>query len=85
MTTATEHVAPPSPASSVQSRWITDWRAEGETFCAATGKTLAFRQSFLSYKNGNAAYGAFLVLYAACFAVTYVVYLRSGRRPTTVA
>jgi NNP family nitrate/nitrite transporter-like MFS transporter len=46
---------------------------------------LAFRQSFLSYQNGNAAYGAFLAFYAAGVAVTYVVYLRPRRRPTTAA
>jgi NNP family nitrate/nitrite transporter-like MFS transporter len=46
---------------------------------------LAFRQSFLSYQNGNAAYGAFLAFYAAGVAVTYVVYLRSRRRPTAAA
>jgi NNP family nitrate/nitrite transporter-like MFS transporter len=46
---------------------------------------LAFRQSFLSYHNGNAAYAAFLAFYAACFAVTYAVYLRSRRRPTAAA
>jgi NNP family nitrate/nitrite transporter-like MFS transporter len=40
---------------------------------------LAFRQSFLSYKNGNAAYLAFLIFYAICFAVTWFVYLRPSR------
>jgi NNP family nitrate/nitrite transporter-like MFS transporter len=37
---------------------------------------LAFRQSFLSYKNGNAAYIGFLAFYAVCFVVTWAVYLR---------
>ena len=37
---------------------------------------LAFRQSFLEYKTGNAAYIAFIAYYAICFAVTWWVYLR---------
>ena len=37
---------------------------------------LAFRQSFLSDKNGNAAYLAFIAFYAICFVVTWAVYLR---------
>jgi NNP family nitrate/nitrite transporter-like MFS transporter len=37
---------------------------------------LAFRQSFLSYKNGNAAYIGFIAFYAVCFVVTWVFYLR---------
>jgi NNP family nitrate/nitrite transporter-like MFS transporter len=40
---------------------------------------VAFRQSFLSYGNGSAAYLAFIAFYAACAIVTYVVYLRPGR------
>jgi MFS transporter, NNP family, nitrate/nitrite transporter len=41
---------------------------------------LAFRQSFLSYKTGNAAYIAFIAYYGVCAAVTWAVYLR-GRLP----
>jgi NNP family nitrate/nitrite transporter-like MFS transporter len=42
---------------------------------------LAFRQSFLTYKTGNAAYVAFIAFYGICFAVTWFVYLRpSGKR-----
>jgi NNP family nitrate/nitrite transporter-like MFS transporter len=37
---------------------------------------VAFRQSFLETKEGNAAYIAFLAYYAVCVLVTYVVYLR---------
>jgi NNP family nitrate/nitrite transporter-like MFS transporter len=37
---------------------------------------IAFRQSFLSYKTGNAAYIGFLAFYAVCVAVTWFVYLR---------
>ena len=37
---------------------------------------LAFRQSFLSTKNGDAAYLGFLVFYALCAGLTWVVYLR---------
>jgi NNP family nitrate/nitrite transporter-like MFS transporter len=37
---------------------------------------LAFRQSFLTYKTGNAAYIGFLAFYALCFVVTWVVYLQ---------
>ena len=46
---------------------------------------LAFRQSFLDTKNGNAAYIAFIAYYAICFAVTYAVYLRTGRSSTPQA
>ncbi len=37
---------------------------------------LTFRQSFLTLKNGNGAYVAFIVFYALCFALTWAVYLR---------
>ena len=37
---------------------------------------LAFRQSFLSTKTGDAAYIAFLVFYAVCAVVTWAVYMR---------
>lgn len=40
------------------------------------GVNLAFRQSFLSTKTGNAAYIAFIGFYAVCMAVTWIVYLR---------
>ena len=40
---------------------------------------LAFRQSFLDTKNGDAAYVAFICFYVACLAVTWVVYRRAGR------
>ena len=40
---------------------------------------IAFRQSFLSTKTGNAAYIGFLVWYAVCFALTWTVYLRRSR------
>jgi len=42
---------------------------------------MTFRQSFLSTKSGDAAYLGFLVFYALCGALTWVVYLR--RRPAT--
>jgi len=46
---------------------------------------LAFRESFLTYKTGNAAYIAFLAYYGVCFAVTWLVFLRpSARRLTGV-
>jgi NNP family nitrate/nitrite transporter-like MFS transporter len=38
----------------------------------------ALRESFLTNKNGNAAYIAFLAFYALCFVVTYTVYLRKS-------
>ena len=41
---------------------------------------VAFRQSFLSYGNGSAAYLAFIAFYLACAVVTYVVYLRPSDR-----
>ena len=37
---------------------------------------LAFRQSFLTLKNGDGAYLAFLCFYAVCFAVTWAVFIR---------
>jgi MFS transporter, NNP family, nitrate/nitrite transporter len=45
---------------------------------------LAFRQSFLSTGNGNAAYLAFLAFYALCFAVTWVAYVRPASRTQSV-
>ncbi len=39
---------------------------------------LAFRQSFLSTGSANAAYVAFIVFYAICFAVTWLVYVRKS-------
>jgi NNP family nitrate/nitrite transporter-like MFS transporter len=44
---------------------------------------LAFRQSFLTYRNGNAAYLAFILFYAACFVLTWYVYLRPSRSRLT--
>jgi NNP family nitrate/nitrite transporter-like MFS transporter len=41
---------------------------------------LAFRQSFLAYHNGNAAYIAFIACYALCFGLTWLVYLRPSAR-----
>ncbi|MEU5894029.1 nitrate/nitrite transporter [Streptomyces sp. NPDC047461] len=40
------------------------------------GINLAFRQSFLSNGSGTGAFVVFLVFYAACFVVTWAVYLR---------
>jgi NNP family nitrate/nitrite transporter-like MFS transporter len=37
---------------------------------------LAFRQSFLTWTNGDGAYLAFIAFYAVCFAVTWFVFLR---------
>jgi MFS transporter, NNP family, nitrate/nitrite transporter len=44
---------------------------------------LAFRQSFLETKTGNAAYIAFIAFYAACFVVTWMMYLRASERRLT--
>ncbi|MGW2383729.1 nitrate/nitrite transporter [Streptomyces sp. NPDC001658] len=46
------------------------------------GINLAFRQSFLSYGSGTGAFVAFLAFYAACFAVTWAVYLRRSAAKT---
>ncbi|MCX4823465.1 NarK/NasA family nitrate transporter [Streptomyces sp. NBC_01142] len=46
------------------------------------GINLAFRQSFLTAGTGTSAFVAFLAFYAACFTVTWAVYLR---RPATSA
>lgn len=40
---------------------------------------IAFRQSFLSQGNGDAAYLAFVAFYALCAAVTWAVYVRPSR------
>ncbi|MBB2947457.1 NNP family nitrate/nitrite transporter-like MFS transporter [Actinoplanes lutulentus] len=45
---------------------------------------LAFRQSFLTYKDADAAYVAFIAFYLLCVAVTWAVYLRPAAR-TTIA
>ncbi|HZP53808.1 nitrate/nitrite transporter [Actinocrinis sp.] len=56
---------------------------------AATGAfggalvNFAFRESFLTYKSGNAAYIGFIAFYGLCFAVTWAVYLRPGSRRLT--
>lgn len=41
---------------------------------------IAFRQSFLSSGNGNAAYVAFIAFYVLCAVVTWTVYLRRSPR-----
>ncbi len=42
---------------------------------------IAFRQSFLAYGTGDAAYIGFIAFYAACVGLTWLVYLRAvGRR-----
>jgi NNP family nitrate/nitrite transporter-like MFS transporter len=41
---------------------------------------VAFRQSFLTYHTGNAAYLAFIAFYALCFLLTWLVYLRPSPR-----
>ena len=46
------------------------------------GINLAFRQSFLTAHTGTSAFVAFLAFYAACFAVTWAVYVR---RPATAS
>jgi MFS transporter, NNP family, nitrate/nitrite transporter len=45
------------------------------------GINLAFRQSFLSYGSGTGAFVAFLAFYAACFGLTWAVYLRRQSAP----
>jgi NNP family nitrate/nitrite transporter-like MFS transporter len=44
------------------------------------GVNIAFRQSFLATGNGDAAYLVFIACYLACMALTWLVYLRAGRR-----
>ncbi len=41
---------------------------------------VAFRESFLTYKSGNAAYIGIIAFYGLCFIVTWAVYLRQGPR-----
>jgi NNP family nitrate/nitrite transporter-like MFS transporter len=41
---------------------------------------VAFRQSFLSVKTGDAAYISFIAFYVVCFIVTWFVYLRPSPR-----
>ena len=40
---------------------------------------LAFRQSFLTLKNGDGAYIAFIAFYAVCCLVTWVVFMRNAQ------
>ncbi|MFJ3673477.1 nitrate/nitrite transporter [Streptomyces sp. NPDC090106] len=47
------------------------------------GINLAFRQSFLSNGSGTGAFVVFLAYYAACFVVTWAVYLRRSAKVTT--
>ncbi|GGR79076.1 MFS transporter [Streptomyces aureoverticillatus] len=52
------------------------------------GINLAFRQSFQTAGSGTGAFVAFLLCYAACFAVTWAVYLRrpaAARTPSAPA
>jgi MFS transporter, NNP family, nitrate/nitrite transporter len=37
---------------------------------------LAFRQSFLTLKNGDGAYTAFIAFYSVCCLVTWVIFMR---------
>ena len=46
---------------------------------------IAFRESFLTTKNGDDAYIAFIAFYVLCFAVTWAVYLRRARVPAIEA
>jgi NNP family nitrate/nitrite transporter-like MFS transporter len=41
---------------------------------------IAFRQSFLTYQTGDAAYLTFIAFYVLCFIVTWFVYLRTSPR-----
>jgi NNP family nitrate/nitrite transporter-like MFS transporter len=41
---------------------------------------VAFRQSFLTWQSADAAYLTFIGCYALCLLVTWLVYLRPGRR-----
>ena len=41
---------------------------------------IAFRQSFLVYGTGDAAYLGFIAFYAACVMLTWLVYLRAANR-----
>jgi NNP family nitrate/nitrite transporter-like MFS transporter len=43
---------------------------------------IAFRQSFLAYSTGDAAYLAFIAFYLVCTVVTWVVYLGPHARQT---
>jgi NNP family nitrate/nitrite transporter-like MFS transporter len=48
--------------------------------CGGVLVNLAFRQSFLTTKNADAAYVAFIAFYAVCVLVTWAIYLRPGVR-----
>lgn len=45
---------------------------------------IAFRESFLTTKNGNAAYAVFIAYYVLCSVVTWAVYLRGARAVAAV-
>ena len=40
---------------------------------------LAFRQSFLTLKNGDGAYVTFIAFYVVCCLVTWMVFMRQRR------
>jgi NNP family nitrate/nitrite transporter-like MFS transporter len=44
---------------------------------------VAFRQSFLTTKAGDAAYISFIAFYVICFAITWYVYLRPSKHTLT--
>jgi NNP family nitrate/nitrite transporter-like MFS transporter len=46
---------------------------------------VAFRQSFLSTKTGDAAYISFIAFYVLCAGVTWVAYLRRSRRDGAIS
>jgi NNP family nitrate/nitrite transporter-like MFS transporter len=47
--------------------------------------TIAFRQSFLTYRTGDAAYIGFIAFYVICAALSWAVYLRPGTRARWLA
>ena len=65
---------PPRGVHARKGRWIDDWAPDDPTFWNILAAiVLEPGVSFLSYKNGNAAYVAFVAFYAICFVVTWAV------------
>ncbi|MEH1012194.1 nitrate/nitrite transporter [Micromonospora sp. CPCC 206060] len=78
-------MAPAASADEVAQRWARRMSGSLIGIAGAVGAfggvlvNIAFRQSFLTTGNAEAAYVAFIGAYVVCAVVTWVVYLRPGR------
>jgi NNP family nitrate/nitrite transporter-like MFS transporter len=84
--TAKAGTAAPGPAAELEARRLSGALIGISGAIGAIGGVLvnlAFRQSFLSYQNADAAYVSFIAFYGLCAALTFAVYLR--RSPSRLA